>query len=97
VADLKLDGISLLYYIIVMKIANIAEFKNKLSEYLSLVDQGEEIEVRRYNVPVARVVPVRRPGKNKTRLGCGRGSVEIEGDLTEPLIPVDDWEMLHPG
>ena len=86
----------MLDYIVAMKIANIAEFKNKLSEYLSLVDQGEEIEVRKYNIPIARVVPVYRPGKNKTRLGCGRGSVEIQGDLTEPLIPVDDWEMLRP-
>jgi prevent-host-death family protein len=82
-------------YIIDMKIANIAEFKNRLSEYLTLVGQGEEIEVRKYNIPVARVIPVHRPGRNKTRLGCGRGSVEIEGDLTEPLIPVDDWEMLR--
>jgi prevent-host-death family protein len=81
-------------YIIAMKIANIAEFKNRLSEYLALVNQGEEIEVRKYNIPVARVIPVHRPGKNRTRLGCGRGSVEISTDLTEPLIPADDWEML---
>lgn len=81
-------------YIIDMKIANIAEFKNKLSEYLSLVDQGEEIEVRKYNIPIARVIPVRRAAKNKTKLGCGRGTVKIIGDLTEPLIPVGSWEML---
>ena len=81
-------------YNIDMKIANIAEFKNRLSEYLALVDQGEEIEVRRYNIPVAKVIPVYRPGRNKTRLGCGRGSVKIEADLTESLIPGDDWEML---
>jgi prevent-host-death family protein len=84
-----------LAYIIDMKIANIAEFKNKLSEYLSLVDQGEEIEVRKYNIPIARVIPVHRPGRNKTRLGCGRGSVNIAADLTEPLIPGDDWMMLN--
>ncbi len=77
-----------------MKIANIAEFKNKLSEYLSLVGQGEEIEVRKYNIPIAKVVPVRRGSKNKTKLGCGRGSVTIKGDLTEPFIPADSWEML---
>ena len=82
-------------YIIDMKIANIAEFKNKLSEYLSMVDQGEEIEVRKYNTPIAKVIPVHRPDKNKTKLGCGRGSVKINGDLTEPLIPVGSWEMLN--
>jgi len=77
-----------------MKIANIAEFKNKLSEYLSMVDQGEEIEVRKYNIPIARVIPVHRAGKNKTKLGCGRGSVKIKGELTEPLIPIGSWEIL---
>ena len=87
----------MLDYIIDMKIANIAEFKNKLSEYLSLVDQGEEIEVRKYNIPVARVVPVHRADKNKTKLGCGRGTVKIKGDLTEPLIPVGSWQMLNGG
>jgi len=85
----------MLAYIIDMKIANIAEFKNKLSKYLSLVDQGEEIEVRKYNIPIAKVIPVHRPGTNKTRLGCGRGSVKIAADLTEPFIPSDDWEMLR--
>jgi antitoxin (DNA-binding transcriptional repressor) of toxin-antitoxin stability system len=72
-------------YSIAIGTADIAEFKNKLSECLSLVGQGEEIYVRKYNIPIARVVPVYRPGRNKTRLGCGRGSVEIEGDLTDPL------------
>lgn len=77
-----------------MKIANIAEFKNKLSEYLALVDQGEEIEIRRYNVPIARVVPILGFEKNKTVLGCGKGTVKIKGSLTEPLIPQEDWHML---
>ena len=84
----------MLDYIIDMKIANIAEFKNKLSEYLALVDQGEEIEVRKYNIPIARVVPIHQAGTNRTRLGCGRGTVQILGDLTEPLLPPDSWEML---
>ena len=85
----------MLDYIIDMKIANIAEFKNKLSEYLSMVDQGEEIEVRKYNIPIARVIPVHRADKNRTKLSCGRGTVKIKGDLTEPLIPVGSWQMLN--
>jgi prevent-host-death family protein len=82
-------------YIIDMKIANIAEFKNKLSEYLAMVDQGEEIEVRKYNIPIAKVIPVHRADKNKTKLGCGRDTVKIKVDLTEPLIPGGSWEMLN--
>ena len=85
----------MLGYIVDMKIANIAEFKNKFSEYLSLVEQGEEIEVRKYNIPIAKVIPVHRSKKNKTKLGRGRGTVKIKGDLTEPLISVGSWEMLN--
>ena len=85
----------MLDYIIDMKIANIAEFKNKLSEYLAMVDQGEEIEVRKYNIPIARVIPVHRVDKNKTKLGCGRDTVKINEDLTEPLISSGSWEMLN--
>ena len=39
-----------------MKIANIAELKSKISEYLSAVENGEEIEVRKRNLPIAQCV-----------------------------------------
>ena len=44
-----------------MKVANIAEFKNHLSEYLAAVADGEEVEIRKRNAPLARVVPIRVP------------------------------------
>ena len=78
-----------------MKIANIAEFKNHLSSFLAAVEAGEEVEVRKRNIPVARVVPVVNRHKNRTVLGCGRGSVVTIGDLTEPQIPESDWKMLR--
>lgn len=81
-------------YNIDMKVANIAELKNNLSRFISLVESGEEIEVHKRNIPVARVVPIQQAKKNKTVLGCGRDSVKINGDLTEPLIPIKDWNML---
>ena len=77
-----------------MKIANIAEFKNHLSEYLAAVANGEQVEVRKRNTPLARVVPIRQPTGNRTVLGCGQGSVVVKGDLTAPMIPGADWEML---
>jgi prevent-host-death family protein len=77
-----------------MKMANIADFKNNLSYYISLVEKGEEIEVCRRNIPVAKVTPVNHIHQNKTELGCGRGSVQFtEADLTEPLIPENRWDM----
>ncbi len=77
-----------------MKVANIAEFKNHLSEYLAAVANGEQVEVRKRNTPLARVVPIHRPGPNRTVLGCGKGSVVVKGDLAAPMIPAADWEML---
>lgn len=77
-----------------MKIANIADFKNHLSRFLKIVEKGEEIEVRNRNVPIAKVTPIRKHKENNTVLGCGRGSVKILGDITEPLIPEKNWDML---
>jgi len=77
-----------------MKIANIAELKNRLSAYLSLVEKGEEVEIRKRNVPIARVVPLRRKSSKPSRLGAGAGTVRICGNLTEPLIPREAWESL---
>jgi len=81
----------------VMKIANVADFKSRISEFLAAVEAGEEIEVRKRNVPVARVVPVEKRKTNGTVLGCGRGTGRILGDVTEPLIPAEDWDMLGRG
>lgn len=77
-----------------MKIANIADLKNRLSEYLSLVEKGEEVEVRKRNVPIARVVPLRRRVAPAGRLGSGAGTARIRGSLTEPLIPGNAWDQL---
>ena len=76
-----------------MKIANVAELKNSLSKYLGDVERGEEIEVRKRNIPVARIVPAFQKKTNATVLGCGRDTVAIKTDLTEPFMPVDDWNM----
>lgn len=54
---------------VAMRIANIAEFKNHLSSFLAAVEAGEEVEVRKRNIPVARVVPVYTRHKNRTVQG----------------------------
>ncbi len=78
-----------------MKVANIAELKNQLSKYLGLVERGEEIEVRKRNVPIARLIPLKRRADMPTRLGSGSGTVKIRGRLTERLIPNSAWKMLE--
>jgi len=82
-------------YIMAMKVANIAEFKNSLSRFIADVERGEEVEIRRRNLPVARVVPIPSSAGNETKLGRGSGTARIRGDLTEPMIPATDWEMLE--
>jgi len=93
---LALDMVIKLAYYIGMKMVNIAEFKDNISKILSLVEKGEEIEVCKRNIPIAHLIPVRKKNKkNQTKLGCGKGTVEILGDLTETLIPEEHWEMLE--
>ncbi len=78
-----------------MKVANIAEFKNNLSRFISLVEQGEVVEICKRNIPIAHLIPLAPKDKmNCTKLGCGFGSVKVKGDLTEPMIPENHWEML---
>jgi len=76
---------------------NIADFKNKLGDYLAMVEKGAKVIVCRRNVPVARfesVESTERHHVNRSKLGSMKGTVKIMGDLTEPLIPEEDWEML---
>lgn len=83
-------------YNIAMKETNIADFKNRLSEIINQVENGEEIEICRRNVPIVRVVPIKNPEQNKTKLGCGKGTVTFTGNnVTEPFLAESDWEMLQ--
>lgn len=86
-----------LAYILAMKTANIGQLKDNLSKFLAFVEKGETIAICKRNVPIAMLVPhdARRAG-NRTKLGCGMGTVTVNGDLTEPLIPEDAWDMHHP-
>ena len=73
-----------------MKTANIGELKDNFSKFIGFVEQGEVVEICKRNVPIALLVPhnSKKTG-NDTKLGCGKGTVQIKGDLTQPLIPED--------
>lgn len=74
-----------------MKSANIADIKNNFSHFIALVEQGEVIQVCKRNVPVAKFVPASlATRKNQTKLGCG-----IVGDITEPAMSEEDWQMFE--
>jgi len=79
-----------------MQTVNVASFKSQLSQLLAQVELGEEIQVCKRNVPIARVVPdAPKRTANRTVLGCGAGTVVVRGDLTEPALDESEWEMLR--
>jgi antitoxin (DNA-binding transcriptional repressor) of toxin-antitoxin stability system len=85
-----------LAYILAMKTANIGDLKDNLSKFINFVEKGEVIEICKRNIPIALLVPQgSKKTPNRTQLGCGVGTVQVKGDLTEPLIPEDSWEMLR--
>jgi prevent-host-death family protein len=49
-------------YNVTMKQARIAELKARLSEYLRIVRRGESVTVLDRETPVARIVPIEKPG-----------------------------------
>jgi prevent-host-death family protein len=74
--------------------ANVAEFRAHFGEFLVQIEQGEEVNICKRNKPVARLVKIDVPKEtNATQLGCARGSVRVLCDLTEPAMPVEQWEM----
>ena len=80
-----------------MKTTNVAELKKHLSAYLELAERGEEVQICRRNVPVARLVAIAADRPNRTVLGCGEGTVTYHADVTEPMMPAEEWEMLSDG
>ena len=78
-----------------MKTASVAELKKNLSSFIVLAQEGEEIEVLKRNVPVAHLLGIPHKSTNRTRLGCGLGTGRILGDLTESLLPPEQWNMLR--
>ena len=77
-----------------MKIANIGQLRDRLSKFISFVEKGETIIILKRNIPIAMLIPHgHQKIANRTKLGCGLGTVRINGDLTEPMIPEDNWDM----
>jgi len=77
--------------------ANIGQVKEQLSAYVTRAEKkGKSVLICRRNRPVAELIPANRtPVRNRTRLGSAPGSVVVKCDLTEPALPVTDWDMLR--
>lgn len=55
---------------------------------------GEPLLVTRRGVPIAQVIPAPPPEVRQSGWGAMRGTMEIIGDIVEPLGD-DDWEAAH--
>ncbi len=74
----------------------ISEFKAKC---LALIDQvnktGQPLYVTKRGKLVAQILPPPRSPKPKSWLGCMQDSVILKGDLVQPVVGEDDWEVLR--
>lgn len=67
-----------------MKTVNIHEAKTHLSRLLARVARGEEIQIAKAGKPIARLVPVVAPQRERV-LGSDSGRVVIADDFDAPL------------
>jgi prevent-host-death family protein len=77
-----------------VKAVNIAELKNRLSQYLNEVKAGNEIVVRDRDTPVARIVPISAEAgeDNELRALAAEGKIQLgEGVLTDSF-----WDLPAP-
>ncbi|RME53108.1 MAG: type II toxin-antitoxin system Phd/YefM family antitoxin [Caldilineae bacterium] len=65
---------------------NIHEAKTHLSRLLARVAAGEEIVIAKAGKPIARLIPVAPPAKQRTP-GSARGKIEVAPDFDAPLPP----------
>jgi prevent-host-death family protein len=64
-------------------VVGVHEAKTHFSQLLARAEAGEDIEIARRGEVVARLVPVRRPGRR--HLGVDEGRVTIGEDFDAPL------------
>lgn len=71
------------------------EFKARCLELMDRVaERRETYVITKRGKPVARLVPMER-SREETLFGRLRGMAEIVGDLTAPVVPPEEWEVLR--
>jgi len=72
-----------------MRVFNIAEAKDNLSELVDAAMRGEEIVIARRNQPLVTLVPRSRP---RVTPGWAKGRVEVLPGFDEPLEDFQEYE-----
>ncbi|HEY4003145.1 MAG TPA: type II toxin-antitoxin system Phd/YefM family antitoxin [Candidatus Xenobia bacterium] len=74
-----------------MKQINASEFKAKCLAILDEVEaSGEPVTILKRGRPVAQLLPAPKISRPQDAL---RGTVTFYGDVIEPVLPPDAWEM----
>jgi len=60
---------------------SIGEAKTNLSKLVALAEQGERVELRRGREPVARLVPLPKPGTARRKPGALAGRIAMADDF----------------
>ena len=77
-----------------METIAISEFKATCLKLLERVkNTGQAVLITKKGEPIALVTPPPPPAKPKSGYGVMQGTVQIKGDIIEPL-PLDDWEVM---
>lgn len=63
---------------------SIAEAKNRLTQLIRAVEEGESIVITRNGKPVAQIVPP-PPARRKVRFGSMRDQIRLHPDWDEPV------------
>jgi prevent-host-death family protein len=71
-----------------------AEFRSKCFKILDQVDSTHrEVIITKRGKPIAKIVHIEQAGKKDPLLGELFGSGRTVGDLTNPVIDSDSWEV----
>jgi prevent-host-death family protein len=73
---------------------NVAQAKNKLTELIKTVEEGEAVTICRRGVPVVDIVRTRKPTRQKRKFGTLKGKIQIlDPDWWKPMTDkeVEDW------
>jgi antitoxin (DNA-binding transcriptional repressor) of toxin-antitoxin stability system len=64
---------------------NIHEAKTNLSHLLSLIEQGEVVEICRRNIPIAEIRKTANKKKPERKFGMLKGKVHVPPEFFEPM------------
>ncbi len=71
-----------------------ANFRSNCFRILDEVDKKHiDVVITKRGKPIAKLVHIRQPKEKDPLLGAMEGLVETIGDLTEPVIDDEAWEL----